>query len=310
MRHEERVVSRDASTKSVEPVLAALREQGAEYSVVERLPGGAWGAWLVRDRRDEIAILKCIWDSDWRLRLESAQRVVEFLRSRDAPVPRYLAAGFDARVGTWCLQERLQGSRVAELDGPLLRDVLKFSDLQVGVDNELPVFDWSKRLEEWMMTRAGSAMKVMKEQSPDGADLAARMKSMIATSQGKHLHSNDVVHGDFLATQFLWQDDHLSGVVDWDGAGRGDRGQDLALLFYNTFAQADRNHHPVNRDVVRELGTNAIALCGADRFGWFLAYEILLAFAFVHERNPAHIAWRIQLGERVAGSYTRLVLSA
>ena len=47
------------------------------------------------------------------------------------------------------------------------------------------------------------------------------------------------------------------------------------------------------------LAGRAASLCGQERFAWLLAYEILLALAFVAERNPRHLDWRTALGLRV-----------
>jgi aminoglycoside phosphotransferase (APT) family kinase protein len=129
------------------------------------------------------------------------------------------------------------------------------------------------------------------------------LKSVVAAYRGKKVHEDDVVHGDFLATQLLVRGSRLSGVVDWDAAGRGDRCQDLALLFYNAFAQADRHKHPVNQSVISELAAYSTALCGVDRFSWFIAHEILVTQAFVVEHNSRHLLWRTNLGRRVIEWY-------
>lgn len=310
VRHEERVVSDNASAKSLEDLLSAMGDEGALYSPVAKLPGGAWGAWLVRDQQDQVAILKCIWDSDWRLRLESARQVVEGLRTRNAAVPRYISSGFDPKVGTWYVQECLRGVRVEELDHRLLRQVVDFVSLQAGIGTKLPgAYDWSRQLEQWMATQADSTIEVMRHHSREGRHLAPRLQSVIAAYGEERLRTDDAVHGDFLATQLLVHDGRLAGVVDWDGAGRGDRCQDLALLFYNAFAQADRRHHPVDHEVMLALGDHVAALCGAERFGWFLVYEILVTFAFLFERNPGNLAWRTQLGQRVMDGYVEAALS-
>jgi aminoglycoside phosphotransferase len=308
MRHEQdRVIPKDASTRSVKPVLAVMRAQGADYAPVRRLDAGVWGAWLVQDGRGRLAILKCVWDSDWRLRIESARQVVEALHNQDAPVPRFLATGFDPEVGTWYVQERLEGNRVEELDPRLLGEVIAFSRLQADIGRNLPdVYNWSRQLDAWMAMRADDVIEVVRQYSRDGAELAERLAGVVEASRGRSLHTGDVVHGDFIATQLLAQGGALSGVVDWDAAGRGDRGQDLALLFYNIFAQADRRQRNVDAQVVETLGLHGVDLCGSDRFGWFLAYEILVAFAFVTEHNPRHVAWRTQLGLRVATAWAGL----
>jgi hypothetical protein len=169
MRDGERVVPAEDSWNSIEPVVSVLRERGATYLPVKRLPGGAWGAWLVRNQNDDVAVLKCIWDSDWRSRLESARRVVDLLRARDAPVPRYLASGFDRQVGTWCLQEHLPGDRVEELDMSLVGEVLRFSDLQAGIGTKLSLaYNWSRQVMQWMEAKADPTIESMSAQSQQG----------------------------------------------------------------------------------------------------------------------------------------------
>jgi aminoglycoside phosphotransferase (APT) family kinase protein len=138
---------------------------------------------------------------------------------------------------------------------------------------------------------------LVRHHSSDGARLAALLEPVLAAPGSPR--GGDAVHGDLLVTQLLLRRGRLSGVLDWDAAGRGDRCQDLALLFYNTFAHADRSGRPVPTDVPQALAGRAAALCGQERFAWLLAYEILLALAFVAERNPRHLDWRTALGLRV-----------
>jgi hypothetical protein len=82
--------------------------------------------------------------------------------------------------------------------------------------------------------------------------------------------SRDAVHGDFLATQLLVRRNRLVGVLDWDGAWSGERGQDLALLLYNAFARTDRlKARPAPRTAV---------------------------YLPLARRNAPHIPWRIDPG--------------
>jgi hypothetical protein len=181
---------------------------------------------------------------------------------------------------------------------------MSFTDIQKGMGTELSfAHDWSGQLDDWMATQAGPTIEIMSQESKQGRKLASRLKGIVGACRDEKVDTKDVVHGDFLATQLLVRDGRLSGVVDWDAAGRGDRCQDLALLFYNAFAQADRHEHLVDEEVVTTLAAHAMALCGPERFGWFLGYEILVTFAFVFEHNPAHVSWRTDLGYRVIDRY-------
>jgi hypothetical protein len=63
------------ATNAIRPVLRAVNaESGGGYRVVRKFTGGVRGAWLVRDRLHHDAVLKCIWDVDWRARLSTAAK--------------------------------------------------------------------------------------------------------------------------------------------------------------------------------------------------------------------------------------------
>lgn len=52
----------------------------------------------------------------------------------------------------------------------------------------------------------------------------------IGTHCPERLTGNDAVHFDFHPGNMLAREDCITGVVDWDGAGRGDRRLDLVTL--------------------------------------------------------------------------------
>jgi hypothetical protein len=87
----------------------------------------------------------------------------------------------------------------------------------------------------------------------------------------------------------LRQDARLTGVLDWDAAGRGGRGHDLALLFSNAFAQADRLDEAPAEEVVNRLGQRGLDVSGAEAFGVSLAYEALEAQIRGGEESEAHV---------------------
>jgi aminoglycoside phosphotransferase (APT) family kinase protein len=303
---DERPVRADFSERSVEPVLAALEARAPGYSLVRKLPDGVWGAWLVADGHGEHAVLKCVWDVDWRDRLESAARVVDALAARGAPVPRYVASGYDEALGTWYLQEHLAGDRVRRLTPALLADVLELNALQAGVGEETEAaFDWSARVERRLYAEPWRAATVHPPATVRG--VLDELDALVRAHRGAMLPSSDAVHGDFLATQLLADDGRLAGVLDWDAAGRGHRGHDLGSLFCNVFAQADRLREDPDEAVVRHLGEHGFAVCGAAVFGLFLAYHALEALRFVLERNPKHLAWRASIARRVLAAYERVV---
>lgn len=281
-------------------MLAAAALAGCPCSLIRKLSGGAWGAWLVRGRGGSNFVLKCLWDADWRGRLASASAVVEALRKRDAPVPRFVASGFDANLGTWYLLEWLDGHPAVRLTRPLLGQTLRFVEVQAGIGDEVPdAFDWRAEVERWLLSRASEIVERTRLQSDAGARLADELDCVFADGTLAGRPSPDAVHGDFLATQLLVDDGRLAGVLDWDAAGRGERAQDLALLLYNAFAQTDRLHlRPTPRTVYLPLARRGIDLVDPQVLGLYLAHEIGQGLGFVLDHNPPHVPWRIDLGLR------------
>jgi hypothetical protein len=64
--------------------------------------------------------------------------------------------------------------------------------------------------------------------------------------QGSAMIGDDLVHLDFQPGNVLVDGDRLTGVVDWDGATRGDRHFDLTTLRFYLLAQAPHLVRPVD----------------------------------------------------------------
>jgi hypothetical protein len=298
----ERRVHMEYANRDIGPALAAANQRGTRWQLDGRLGEGGWGgAWRVRDAAGGVAVLKCVWDHDWRGRLASAARVVDTLYARGAPVPRFLASGHIPGVGTWYLQELIDGARVDALDCALVGDVVAFTDLQAGgQDSAVELFDWS----------AHAAAQIAEDPAGDLARAAGHDERLAVVAawlaQQPAGRPVDLVHGDLLASQLLARNGRLAGVVDWDGAGRGERAQDLALLFYNAHAQADRLDRPLDDAVVEGLARAAIERTQSAAFGRYLAWEALQTVGFVLAHNTRHVEWRVSLALRTIARYGRL----
>jgi aminoglycoside phosphotransferase (APT) family kinase protein len=69
----------------------------------------------------------------------------------------------------------------------------------------------------------------------------------IGSNHPGHLAGHDAVHCDYQPTNLLAHRGHLTGVVDWDGAARGDRHLDLVTLRFGIHAI------PADPDATRHL---------------------------------------------------------
>jgi aminoglycoside phosphotransferase (APT) family kinase protein len=63
--------------------------------------------------------------------------------------------------------------------------------------------------------------------------LVTMIEGLVVGLQTKALPKTDLVHGDLTISQVLFDNNKVSGVVDWDQVGYGDRTQDYVALWYS-----------------------------------------------------------------------------
>jgi aminoglycoside phosphotransferase (APT) family kinase protein len=291
-------------------VLAAVnRSRGGGYQLVRQFPHGEFGAWLVRQPADELGVLKCRYGTDSRDRIRSVAAIVASLAERGYPAPTVLDSDYDRSVGTWYLVEYLPGETPSELDARLAADIRRIVELQA--DHSLPAderarsFDWSDHVRSRTIDDP-TWIDIALRHSDESAALARSIMAAIEPHANTTLATNDVVHGDLLASQLLVSHGRVTGVIDWEQTGIGDRGLDLVLLFLNAHAQASRRSHDPDPEVLASLLTAAIQASGEAAVTIFLAYQILSMVSFVIEYRARTLAWRIRLGHEVWNSFERL----
>lgn len=184
-------------------------------------PGGEVGAAYVR------------WPDGRRSVLTAARTrsavMVDRARAAGVPTPRHeLTARVDGvRV---VVQERLPGTPPAKLDAVLVWQMLRINDQLAGVLAAEP----GPRPAELYLTSDGPGFclhEPLEAHGPRAARLLAWVHEVGA--DGTHMVGDDLTHMDFHPGNVLVDGGRLTGVVDWDGAQRGDRHFDLVtLLFY------------------------------------------------------------------------------
>jgi hypothetical protein len=182
-------------------------------------PGGEVGAAYVR------------WPDGRRSVLTAARTSSGALadRARDAGIPtarNELTARVDGvRV---VVQQRLPGVPPQRLDARLVEEMLhvndRLADLLAGESTPRPA--------SLHLTSDGPGFCLhapLETHSARSARLLEWVRSVGETT-GSQMVGDDLVHMDFHAGNVLVDDGRLSGVVDWDGAVRGDRHFDLVTL--------------------------------------------------------------------------------
>jgi aminoglycoside phosphotransferase (APT) family kinase protein len=195
--------------------------------------GGNVGAGYVTDRGGRRLVLT--WQPDTlATRHREIAELVDIARARGVPAPRYehvLQIGADVAV----LQEQLPGSAPKRATPELADAMVALNDrcrgALTGRDDVAAA--------ELYLRRSGPGFclhEPLQEYSARTRRLLARIRRIGATAPAIAA-GDDLVHLDFQSANVLVDDDGtLSGIVDWDGAARGDADLDLVVLLFGLHA--------------------------------------------------------------------------
>jgi hypothetical protein len=181
-------------------------------------PGGEVGAAYVRWPDGRRSVLTAG-------RTQSGARA-DLARAAGVPTARHeLTARVDGvRV---IVQQRLPGIPPDTVDAGLVRQMLRVNDQLAGV----LAAEADPRPAELYLTSDGPGFCLhgpLEAHSPRTARLLDWVHEVGA--EGTHMIGDDLVHMDFHPGNVLVDGGRLTGVVDWDGATRGDRYFDLMTL--------------------------------------------------------------------------------
>ncbi|MEV0285967.1 phosphotransferase [Kribbella sp. NPDC050820] len=210
-------------------------ETGIRLVVEGRCGGGEVGAAFVRWPDGRRAVLK------WRpgTRLEDLQAgpiaVSEAVRAAGAPVPEtQLAVQLGTAIAT--VQELLPGAPIAKLDEAGLEQALAFNELQAGLlvgRPDVPPLELYLRSDGPGFCLHGP----LRAHNRPTALLDDWITAVGAEHPGP-LRGDDAVHVDYHPGNLLAVDGRITGIIDWDGAGRGDRRLDLVTLRFGIHSDA------------------------------------------------------------------------
>ncbi|MFJ2792212.1 phosphotransferase [Streptomyces sp. NPDC087290] len=206
---------------------------GVELVVEGPCPGGEVGAAYVRGPDGRRWVLK----SRPGTRIEELRAgplaVCEVLRARGYPCP---ATELALQVGCAAvlLQQLLPGTPIERLDHHGLDQALALNASQAGLLAEHPRIP-SMNLYLLDDGPGYCLHDPLRHHNRRSAALEQRIR---ATGAGhpRRLAGDDVVHQDFHHGNLLAVDGTVTGVIDWDGAGRGDRRFDLVTLRFGLHA--------------------------------------------------------------------------
>jgi hypothetical protein len=235
-----------------ERVVRALRERAGIELVVEGLcPGGQVGAAYVRWPDGHRSVLT------WRPGTHLSQvragpiAVAEALRAIGYPAPATeIAVQIDRDVVL--VQELLPGMKIDCFDSHALEQAHALNELQAGALADLR--DEMEPVALYLRDDGpGFCLhEPLRRHNSRSAAVERRIQA-VADEYPDYLPGDDAMHVDFHPGNMLVSDGVITGVVDWDGAGRGDRRLDLVTLRFGVHGVHGVHGEPAEPGVVERL---------------------------------------------------------
>jgi aminoglycoside phosphotransferase (APT) family kinase protein len=238
------------------------------------------GAYALTTPTGDAYVLKWNNRPPWLRSIQRAQRITDFLGEYQAPVPRYVLADSFADGVTYWVQTALPGAPPERLRLNQLQQLLTFIDVQAGraLSNEA---NWSEYVLAVVFRGESGWRDSLEQYSAATRSVLERLTRLVANKQGIALREDDIVHGDLGPDNLLVVGDTVSGIVDWDATGCGDRSLDLSKLLL--YAYDD----PAIRAA---LWAHMVAMSGRDALDVYLAYNILAQLDWsIHHHTAAAV---------------------
>ncbi len=266
-------------------VAAFASATGEELTVVGLAAAGQVGAAFVRRADGSESVLSRGGDA---AALRLAARALELARSAGLPVPRYENV-VTTTGGTVLLQERLPGRPPTRVDDGLLASMLGLADRLTGLlagASWLPVPDL-------FLIRSGPGFCI--HHSLAGWDDRTRRLlgwvHEVGRDSGSTAPGDDLVHLDFHPENVLVDDTgRITGIIDWDAAGRGDARLALVTLAFDLGwgIRSDHRYAHLSPAVVEQLD-DRIAATEPTRRRVFWAHMSLRQVDWAIRHHPPEV---------------------
>jgi hypothetical protein len=179
-------------------------------------------------------VVKWSADDEWAEWLPTVIRNSEALIKRGYPSARTVASGAVDGVGYAWVQERLPGSPMQRgVDALLLDQVLDAIDLQADADKDIEIPDTG----EWSWVSAvvfddhAGWWKAARSINQEVNELCDRLGEWVRELPSPQ-RRKDWVHLDLNFSNLLSLNGQLTGIIDLDHLGIGDRSVDIACLAF------------------------------------------------------------------------------
>lgn len=112
--------------------------------------------------------------------------------------------------------------------------------------------------------------------------------------------TTDIVHGDFQHYNALVsKNDRLTGYIDWDGAGSGDRAIDLSRLLYDVYISEPALGYKASAGAISKLSNRIVETSGPEALNTYMSHWILQVTDFGMQYSRHDVPMMIGVGNRI-----------
>jgi hypothetical protein len=248
---------------------------GLALTEVRPASGGQGRAWHAR-LAGRAVVVKQGLDPDLPEKIPYVAAQVPGLLRRDCPVPRILAHGPLGGPGYGWVLERLPGRPATVLGEALLGDLMGLIGRMAGAPagphrNDLGYWVPAVVFEDaagWWQTAAAMG--------PEAARFCDRLRAWAGRPPARgHRPGHGYVHADLNLGNLLVSDGRLTGVIDTEHLGVGDRSVDLARLAFDWHWRARAGVPGLAADGLGRLAARGRAISGDAGWRVAVAYELI-----------------------------------
>jgi hypothetical protein len=276
-----------------------LLSKHSDYTLLSKMERGTRGAWLVESPNGRQSIFKLVSPDDVTPQIRRSAESASAANSLASRTPRYERVEYTPGYGSWYVQSLLPGKPAPFPSDALIGQMAKMNDRQAGKATTTNN-DWSQQVVDAVFHDSKGWQKRIANSGPEGKQLVEDVRAFVEPYRNFQPRTNDVVHGDFQHWNALvGKDDRMTGYVDWEGAGNGDRAIDLSRLLYDAYVSEAEIGYKANPNTLNMLSRKIENISGRDALDTYMSHWILQVADYGVKKGPQDASMFIGVGNRI-----------
>ncbi|MDR3613301.1 MAG: phosphotransferase [Candidatus Obscuribacterales bacterium] len=274
---EEKTPPPVVDTRSTEEMqrVRKLISRDTNYNVIGKMERGLNGAYLVQNAEGDHLIFKAVSRDDVTPQINISAKSASAVDSLAGRTPRYEEVRFTPGEGSWYVQTLLEGKPAPNPTDKLIGQMLKLNDRQAG-KAIAGSQNWNDKVYDSLFNDNLGWQKAIGRSGEEGKDLVRRVQALAGNSRLFVPRAEDIVHGDFQHYNALVSStDRLTGYVDWEGAGLGDRSIDMTRLLFDSYVSEAEKGFRANPATLQMMRDRIKDVSGEQALHSGMAYWIL-----------------------------------